>query len=67
MIDFPLVTKCDRLESMADNTLYLNMSLVILKCLFKVWLFHKGVINDKIAMIATLYALENFQEKCSDF
>ena len=27
------------------------MSLVSSKCLFKVWLLDKGVVNDKIAMI----------------
>jgi len=37
---------------MADNILCLNMSLVSSKCLFEVWLFHKGVMDDKIAMIA---------------
>ena len=37
---------------MADNVLYLNISLVSWKCLFEVWLFDKGGIDDKIAMIA---------------
>ena len=37
---------------MADNILFLNLSLVSLKCLFEVWQFNKGVIDDKIAMIA---------------
>ena len=37
---------------MADNILYLNMSLVSSKCLFEVWLFDKGGMDDKIAMIA---------------
>ena len=37
---------------MADNILYLNISLVSLKCLFEVWLFDKGRMDDKIAMIA---------------
>ena len=27
---------------MADNVLYLNISLVSWKCLFEVWLFDKG-------------------------
>ena len=52
MVDFPLVTKCDREESMADNILYWNISLVSSKCLFEVWLFDKGVMDDKIATIA---------------
>ena len=42
---------------MADKLLYLNMSLVSSKCLFEVWLFDKGGMDDsgmddKIAMIA---------------
>ena len=37
---------------MADNILYLNMSLVSSKCLFEVWLFDKGGIDNNIAMIA---------------
>ena len=37
---------------MADNILFLNMSLANSKCLFEVWLFNKGVTDDKIAMIA---------------
>ena len=37
---------------MADNILYLNISLVSWKCLFEVWLFDKGRMDDKIAMIA---------------
>ena len=37
---------------MADNILFLNMSLVSSKCLFEVWLFNKDVTDDKIAMIA---------------
>ena len=37
---------------MADNILYLNISLVSSKCLFEVWLFDKGGMDDKIAMIA---------------
>ena len=37
---------------MADNLLFLNMSLVSSKCLFEVWLFNKDVTHDKIAMIA---------------
>ena len=37
---------------MADNILYLNMPLVSSKSLFEVCLFHKGVMDDKIAMIA---------------
>ena len=37
---------------MADKLLYLNMSLVSSKCLFEVWLFDKGEMDDKIAMIA---------------
>ena len=52
MTDFALVTKCDRYESMADNILYLNISLVISKCLFEVCLFEMDGMDDKIAMIA---------------
>ena len=37
---------------MADNILFLDMSLVSSRCLFKVWLFNKDVTDDKIAMIA---------------
>ena len=37
---------------MADNILYLNISLVSSKCLFEVWLFDKGGMDDKIATIA---------------
>ena len=37
---------------MADNILYLNISPVSSKCLFEVWLFEKGGMDDKIAMIA---------------
>ena len=49
---------------MADNILYLNISLVSLKCLFEVWLVDKGGMDDKIATIAMR---RNFQEKCSNF
>ena len=46
---------------MADNILFLNMSLISSKCLFEVWLFNKDVTDDKIAMITIMcYALENF-------
>ena len=37
---------------MADNILYLNISLVSSKCFFHVWLFDKCGMDDKIAMIA---------------
>ena len=37
---------------MADNILYLNISVVSSKYLFEVWLFDKGGMDDKIAMIA---------------
>ena len=37
---------------MPDNILYWNISLISSKCLFEVWLFDKGVIDDKIATIA---------------
>ena len=50
---------------MADNILHLNISLVSSKCLFEVWLFDKGGMDDKNSH--DCYALENFQEKCSDF
>ena len=35
----------------------MNISLVSSKCLFEVWLFNKGVIDDKIAMIATRWRI----------
>ena len=44
---------------MADNILFLNMSVVSSKCLFEVWLFNKDVTDDKIAMIAMRW--ENFR------
>ena len=37
---------------MAGHILYLNISLVSSKCLFEIWLFDKGGMDDKIAMIA---------------
>ena len=37
---------------MADNILFLNVSLVSSKCLFEVWLFNKDVTHDKIVTIA---------------
>ena len=37
---------------MPDNIVYCNISLVSSKCLFEVWLFDKGVMDDKIATIA---------------
>ena len=37
---------------MAGHILYLNVSLVSSKCLFEIWLFDKGGMGDKIAMIA---------------
>ena len=56
---------------MADNMLFLNMSLVSSKCLFKVWLFDKGVVNDKIAMIVIRWRIirkniptSNAQQSC---
>ena len=36
---------------MANNILVLNMPLASSKCLFEIWLFDKGVIDEKIAMI----------------
>ena len=42
---------------MADNILFLNMSLANSKCLFEVWLFNKGVTDDKIAMIAMRFRI----------
>ena len=50
--DFPLVSKCGRQESMADN-----ISQVSSKCLFEVWLFNMGVTNDKIALIAMYWRI----------
>ena len=32
---------------MADNILVLNMSLATSKCLFEIWLFNKGMIDNK--------------------
>ena len=40
---------------MADNILFLNMSLVSSKCLFEVWVFNKDVTDDKIAMMVQKY------------
>ena len=37
---------------MVHIILFLNISRVSSKCFFEVWLFNKGVIDDKIAMIA---------------
>ena len=37
---------------MADNILFVNISRVSAKCLFEVWLFSKGVIDDKMAITA---------------
>ena len=37
---------------MPNNELFLIKSLESSKCLFEVWLFNKGVIDNKIAMIA---------------
>lgn len=42
---------------MADNVLFLNMSLISSKCLFEVWLFNKGVIDNKIAVIAMCWRI----------
>ena len=42
---------------MADNILFLNMSLVSSKCLFEVWLFNKDVTDDKIGMIAMCWRI----------
>jgi len=50
---------------MADNILYLNISLVSSKCLFDVWLFDKGGMDDKIGMIAMRRRI--FRKKCSNF
>ena len=46
------VTKHGLLELMADIILFLNMSLVSVKCLFKFWVFNKGVMENEIAVIA---------------
>jgi len=45
------VTKHGHLELMTDNILFLNMSLVSLKCLFEFWVFSKGVMENEIAVI----------------
>ena len=37
---------------MADNILFVNISRVSAKYLFEVWLFSKGVIDDKMAITA---------------
>ena len=42
---------------MADNILFLDMSVVSSKCLFQVWLFNKDVTDDKIAMIAMCWRI----------
>ena len=42
---------------MANNILFLNMSLVSSKCLFEFWLFDKDVTDDKIAMIAVRWRI----------
>lgn len=55
--DFPLVSRRGRQESMTDNILSVNISLVSSKCLFEVWLFNEGVIDDKITMIAMRWRL----------
>ena len=56
---------------MADNILYLNISLVSSKCLFEVWRFHKGVMDDKITMTAMRWRISrkivttsNAQQNC---
>ena len=56
---------------MAGNILYLNISVISSKCLFKVSLFDKGGMDDKIAMIAMRrrifrknIATSNAQQSC---
>ena len=56
---------------MADNILFLNMSVVSSKCLFEVSQFNKGVLDDKIAMIAMRWRIfrknsptSNAQQSC---
>ena len=57
MTDFPLVTKCDHYKSVAEDILFLNMSLVSSMCLFEVWIFNKGAIDDKRAMITMCWII----------
>ena len=56
---------------MADNMLYLNISLVSSQCSFEVWLFPKGVMDDKTAVIAMRWRIlrtnvptSNAQQSC---
>ena len=42
---------------MANNILFLNMSLVSSKCLLKFWLFNKDVTDDKIAIIVVRWRI----------
>ena len=56
---------------MAGNIMSLNISVISSKCLFKVWLFDKGGMDDKIAIIAMCrrifrknVATSNAQQSC---
>ena len=42
---------------MADSVLFVNISRVSAKCLFEVWLFKKGVIDDKMAITAMRWTI----------
>ena len=42
---------------MADSVLFVNISRVSAKCLFEVWLFNKGVIDDKMAITAMRWTI----------
>ena len=56
---------------MTDNILFVNISRVSAKCLFEVWLFSKGVIDDKMAITAMRWRIfrkraptSNAQQTC---
>ena len=56
---------------MADNIFCLNISQVSARCLFEVWLFSKGVIDDKMAITAMRWRIfrkraptSNAQQTC---
>ena len=56
---------------MAHIILFLNISRVSSKCFFEVWLFNKGVIDDKMAITAMRWRIfrkraptSNAQQTC---